>query len=95
MKIQHFFDPRTSTLTYVVHDETTNVGVVIDPVMDCDPDSNRIWHESCEQVAAYIDRLNLQIPFVFDTHPHADHLSGMQFFKDRYGANTRVSKNDL
>jgi hypothetical protein len=31
MEIQHFFDPVTSTLTYVVHD--TKNGVVIDPVL--------------------------------------------------------------
>lgn len=51
MKIQHFFDKRTSTLTYVVHDEAAKVGVVIDSVMDFDPKSGRTWHESCETVA--------------------------------------------
>jgi hypothetical protein len=35
MKIQHFFEPQTSTLTYVVHDGRT--AVVIDPVRDYDP----------------------------------------------------------
>jgi hypothetical protein len=35
MEIQHFFDPATSTLTYVVHDAKT--GVVIDPVLDYEP----------------------------------------------------------
>ncbi len=63
MKIQHFFDSRTSTLTYVVHDETTQAGVVIDPMLDCDPESSRIWHESCEQIGAYIESLNLLIPY--------------------------------
>ena len=32
MEIQHFFDPATSTLSYVVHDGKT--GVVVDPVLD-------------------------------------------------------------
>lgn len=35
MEIQYFFDPATSTLTYVVHDAKT--GVVIDPVLDYEP----------------------------------------------------------
>jgi glyoxylase-like metal-dependent hydrolase (beta-lactamase superfamily II) len=41
-------------------------------------------------VARYIDAHRLAIPFVFDTHAHADHLSGMQFFKTRYGAQTVI-----
>ena len=93
MKIQHFFDPRTSALTYVVHDEATKVGVVIDSVMDYEPNTGRIWRESCERVAAYIEAEDLQIPYVLDTHAHADHLSGMQFFKDRYDACTLIGGN--
>jgi glyoxylase-like metal-dependent hydrolase (beta-lactamase superfamily II) len=79
MKIQHFFDKRTSTLTYVVHDEAAKVGVVIDSLMDFDPKSGRTWHESCATIAQYIDKAGLTIPYVLDTHAHADHLSGMAF----------------
>lgn len=90
MKIQHFYDERTSTLTYVVHDERTRVGVVIDSVTDYDPKSGRTWNESNLAVARYVDREQLTIPYVLDTHAHADHLSGMPFFKDRYGAKTVI-----
>lgn len=90
MKIQHFYDERTSTLTYVVYDERAKVGVVIDSVTDYDPKSGRTWNESNLAVAAFIDREQLRIPYVLDTHAHADHLSGMPFFKDRYGAKTVI-----
>ena len=92
MKIQHFFDTRTSTLTYVVHDEETKVGMVIDSVLDFDPKSGKTWHESCEAVARYIDQQGLTIPYVLDTHAHADHMSGMQYFKTRYGARTVIGR---
>jgi glyoxylase-like metal-dependent hydrolase (beta-lactamase superfamily II) len=92
MKIQHFFDKRTATLTYVVYDEATKVGVVIDSVMDFDPKNGRTWHESSEAVARYIDRQGLTIPYVLDTHAHADHLSGMAYFKERYGARTVIGR---
>lgn len=90
MKIQHFFDERTSTLTYVVHDERAKVGVVIDSVTDYDPKSGRAWNGSNHEVARYVDREELRIPYVLDTHAHADHLSGMPFFKERYGAKTVI-----
>nr|AMK59615.1 putative Hydroxyacylglutathione hydrolase [uncultured bacterium UPO76] len=86
MKIQHFFDEHTWTLSYVVHDG--RMGVVLDPVRDYDPKSGRTSWRSAEQVAAYIDRERLEIPYVVDTHAHADHMSGLPFFKERYGART-------
>lgn len=86
MEIQHFFDPATSTLTYVVHDAGT--GVVIDPVLDYEPKSARTSTRSAESVARYIDDRRLSIPYVIDTHAHADHLTAMPYFKMRYGART-------
>jgi glyoxylase-like metal-dependent hydrolase (beta-lactamase superfamily II) len=86
MEIQHFFDPATSTLTYVVHD--TGTGVVIDPVLDYDPKSARTSCKSAEAVAKYIDDRHIAVPYVIDTHAHADHLTAMSFFKKRYGART-------
>jgi len=86
MEIQHFFDQATSTLTYVVHDRKT--GVVIDPVIDYDPKSARTSVGSAAVVAKYIAENNLSIPYVIDTHAHADHLTAMPFFKKRFGART-------
>lgn len=84
MRIQHFFDEPTGTLSYVLHDATT--GVVIDPLRDYDPRSGRTSWASAERVAAYIAREKLRIPFVIDTHAHADHMTGLPFFKERFGA---------
>jgi glyoxylase-like metal-dependent hydrolase (beta-lactamase superfamily II) len=86
MEIQHFFDRATSTLTYVVHD--TRTGVVIDTVLNYDPKSARTSFTSAEVVAQYIEDRHLAIPYVIDTHAHADHLTAMPFFKKRYGART-------
>jgi len=84
MQIQHFFDEQTSTLTYVVHDG--RAAAVIDPVRDYDPKNGRTSWANSEKVAAYIDRAGLAVPYVIDTHAHADHLTGLPFFKQRYGA---------
>lgn len=84
MKIQHFFDEATSTLSYVVHDG--RAGVVIDPVRDYEPRSGRTSWSSAEKIAAYIARESLAVPYAIDTHAHADHMTGLPFFKERYGA---------
>jgi glyoxylase-like metal-dependent hydrolase (beta-lactamase superfamily II) len=86
VRIQHFFHEATSTLTYVVDDG--RAAIVIDPVRDYDPSTGRTSWASSEQVAALLDRERLTVPYVIDTHAHADHLTGLPFFRSRYGAST-------
>ncbi len=40
--IQHFFDPATSTYSYVVADHSTGYCAIIDPVLDYDAASGRV-----------------------------------------------------
>ena len=85
-QVQHFFDEQTSTLTYVVHDGC--VGIVIDPVRDYDAASGHTSWRSAETVARFLQTRELSVPYVIDTHAHADHLSGLPFFVERFGART-------
>lgn len=93
MKIQHFFDPATYTLTYVVFDAATRDAVVIDPVLDFDPASGRTSTASIEQVEAFIRRECLRVHYVFETHAHADHLSGSQYLRARFGARVAIGRH--
>jgi glyoxylase-like metal-dependent hydrolase (beta-lactamase superfamily II) len=93
MKIQHFFDPRTCTLTYVVADDATRKAVVVDSVLDYDPKNGRIWEESIENVDRYLTENQLELLYILDTHAHADHLSGAQVFKARHGAKFGIGAN--
>ena len=86
MRIERFFDEATWTLTYLVDDGAS--AVVIDSVRDYEPRSGRTSWRSAEKIAAVIDERKLAVRYVIDTHAHADHLSGMPFFKERYGART-------
>ena len=88
MKVQHFFDPRTWNLTYVVSEGAD--AVVIDSVLDYDPKSARTFTESCDRVEAYLDEQGLTLHWALDTHPHADHLSGMAHLKARRGCQTAI-----
>lgn len=93
MKTETFYDPATSTLTHVVYDPVERVGVVIDPVLDFDPVTGRTSTDSAERVARFLDRERLALPFVLDTHAHADHVTALPFFKDRFGARTVIGKD--
>jgi glyoxylase-like metal-dependent hydrolase (beta-lactamase superfamily II) len=83
-EVKAFFDPRTSTLTYVVWDATTRDAVVIDPVLDYDALSSSTWTESVDQVARFVREHALRLHYVLETHAHADHLSGSQLLRRRF-----------
>ena len=55
MKIQAFFEPRTSSLSYVAYDEVERTGVVVDSVLDFDLASGRTWTESAEAIARFLE----------------------------------------
>ena len=84
MRIEPFFDEQTWTLSYVVDDGRS--AVVIDPVRNYDPKNGRTSWTSAEAIARFIDRERLEVAFVIDTHAHADHMTGLPFYKERYGA---------
>ena len=86
MQVQHFFEARSSTLSYVVHDG--GVGIVIDPVRDYDPRTGRTSWASAGEIAAYVEREGLAIAYAIDTHVHADHMTGLPYFAERFGART-------
>lgn len=90
MIVKEFFHAPTWTLSYLVYDATQRVGVVIDSVRDFDAESGRTSWRAAEVIASFADERGLRIPYVLDTHAHADHLSGLPFFKERFGAATAI-----
>jgi glyoxylase-like metal-dependent hydrolase (beta-lactamase superfamily II) len=91
MQIQHFFDKDTFTLTYVVFDEVTKVAIVIDPVLDYNPNSGKFDHKSADAVLAFIRSHQLDLKLILETHAHADHLSGALYLKEKFpGSNIAI-----
>lgn len=84
MKIQHFFDKNTFTLSYVLFDETTKDALVIDSVLDYEPHSGTVSSESSESIIKYLKENNLKLHYILETHAHADHLSGSQLIKNEF-----------
>ncbi len=90
MQIEPFYDPTTSTLTYLVFDPQSRDAVVIDPVLDFDPLASATATRSLETLAAAIRSRSLTLHFALETHAHADHLSGSQYLKGRFGARVGI-----
>ncbi|TNF00263.1 MAG: MBL fold metallo-hydrolase [Deltaproteobacteria bacterium] len=84
MKIETHFHEDTFTLTYIVYDESSKDAVVIDPVLDYNPNSSSFFYDAIDKVQAFLEKESLNLKLILDTHAHADHLSGAQELKKRF-----------
>lgn len=92
MQIRPFFEPQTSTLTYLIWDSGTRDAVVIDPVLDYDPLASQTSTKSADQLSAAIRELGLKLRWLLETHAHADHLSASPLLAERFGAPVAIGR---
>ncbi len=77
MIFEQLFDKTSSTYTYLISSGKGREALIIDPVLD--------------HVDSYInilDKLNLKLVKVIDTHIHADHITGMSELKNKTNCET-------
>ena len=89
MEIKAFFHQDSFNITYVAWDKASRDAVVIDPVLDLDLLTYRIGRVHDDLVAEFVRSNSLKVRWILDTHAHADHLSGMDDLKERFGADRK------
>ncbi len=88
--VHPFLHSPTSTWSYVVADPDVRVAAIIDPALDFDAPSGRTWTESADKLLACARESNYQVPWILETHAHADHLSAARHLKDALGAKVAI-----
>lgn len=91
--VQAFFDKRTCSIQYVVSDPATRRCALIDPVLDYDEKSGSVRTASADALLAFVQEKGLEVEWILDTHPHADHFSAAGYLKDRTGARTAIGEH--
>ncbi|KAJ3408803.1 hypothetical protein HDV05_004752 [Chytridiales sp. JEL 0842] len=81
-----FFEPTTSTWTYLVTDTSTSESILIDPVLDYDLPTGTITTQTADGILAFAEKERLKIVRVIETHAHADHLTSAWYVKSKLGA---------
>ena len=89
--IQHFFDENTNTFSYVVSDPATRQCAIIDSVLDYDPASATTSTIHADEIIAYINKNELTVEWILETHVHADHLTASQYLKEQLGGKIAMS----
>lgn len=88
--IQHFYDPQTGTLSYVLSDPATGRAALIDPVLDYDFKAGRTSTRSADALERHVREHGLSIDWILETHAHADHLSAARHLQQRLGGRIAI-----
>src|SRR5690606_39122411 len=84
--IQAFFDPATSTASFLVWDKATKAAAVIDAPLDFDAATGKLSSASADAMLAKAEELGLRITWALETHAHADPLSAAHYIREKTGA---------
>ena len=92
LQIKGFFDKLTSTISYVVYDKFSKECAVIDSVLDFDYSSGSIDYLNAENIISFIEKNNLSLIWLIETHVHADHLSAAPYIQKKIGGKIGISE---
>ncbi|MDB0015717.1 MBL fold metallo-hydrolase [Amylibacter sp.] len=87
-----YFDESTNTITYLVKDPSSNHCAIIDSVMDMDYAAGRITYESADKIINEIQKRELILDWIIETHVHADHLSAAPYIQLQLGGKIGVGE---
>ena len=77
MIFEQLFDKTSSTYTYLISSGRGREALIIDPVL-----------EHVNKYLEMLEKLNLKLVKVIDTHIHADHITGMSELKTKTNCET-------
>ncbi|MBW4035648.1 MAG: MBL fold metallo-hydrolase [Proteobacteria bacterium] len=80
-----FYDPATSTISYIVIDPASNHAAVVDSVLDYDPKAGRVSTNSADALIDAVRTRDLTIDWIIETHVHADHFSAARYLQKHLG----------
>lgn len=90
--VKPFWDEPTGSWQYVFHDPDTMKGAIVDPVLDFDPLAGATSTANAQRLLDYVRETGIELVWILDTHPHADHFSAGPWLKAQTGAPTAIGE---
>ncbi len=90
--IRAFFDRPTGSLQYVFHCPQTRKAAIVDPVWNFYPEAGSVTTESADEILDHVRDEGLEVVWILDTHPHADHFSAAPYLAEKLGAPTAIGE---
>lgn len=84
-EVTGFHDADTGSIQYLVTDPKTHKAALIDTVLTFDPQDASTRTDSVDAILRFAHSEGIEIDWILDTHPHADHLMASSYLKDKLG----------
>lgn len=84
-EVTGFYEADTGSVQYVVADPATKKAALIDVVLNFDPKNAGTTTEAADEILRFVDEKGLDVEWILDTHPHADHFMASSYLKERLG----------
>ncbi|MER8862734.1 MBL fold metallo-hydrolase [Mesorhizobium sp. M0751] len=91
-QVTGFYDKPSGSVQYVVADMATRKCAIIDPVLDFDERSGATATKNADALLDFVRESGLEVEWILDTHPHADHFSAAHYLRGRTGAPTAIGE---
>ena len=91
-RVAGFYEPDTGSIQYVAACPSTGRAALIDLVQNLDPRTFATGMAAAEAVLDWVRREGLEVEWVLDTHPHADHLMASAWLRERTGAPNAIGE---
>lgn len=88
-----FFDEATNTISFVVQEPEGSACAIIDSVLDFDYASGRTDTASADAIIEHVQKNNLDVQWILETHVHADHLSAAPYLQEKLGGKIGIGDN--
>ncbi len=85
-----FFDPQTSTISYILRDPASRACAILDSVLGFDIASGRTDTTGADALIAHVEAEGLETAWILETHAHADHLTAAPYLQARLGGRTGI-----
>ena len=91
--VEGFFDPATSTVSYIVLDPASGHCALIDSVLDYNPKSGHTATTSADKLLARVAELGAKVEWILETHVHADHLTAAPYLQEKLGGKIGIGRH--
>lgn len=91
--VKGFWDAPTGSWQYVFHCPETMKGAIVDPVLDFDARAAAIGARNAQAILDYVRETGIEVVWILDTHPHADHFSAAPWLAERLGAPRAIGEH--
>ena len=85
-----FVHESSSTISYLLLEQSAGVAVVIDPAADFNILTGELDFTFCCEIENIIQNSKCHLQWILETHVHADHVTGAQYLKSRLGGKVAI-----